>query len=319
MARTNNDTWDITESVGATALGVAAARAAATEERPPLIDDPFARLFLDAAGEGIWNLWGGALPEEIVEADPDVSARMRGMVDYMACRTVFFDQFFTDAAAAGVRQVVILASGLDARTWRLPWPAGTRVFELDQPKVLEFKTATLRSAGATPRAELVEVAVDLRQDWPKALQESGFDPSAASVWSAEGLLMFLPAQAQDELFERIHALSAPGSRVAVEALSADMLAPDFLQRQREQMQRFRDLAAATMRDADIPEFEDLWYLEPRADVAEWLTARGWDVAVQTAAELLARHDRPVPDEDTVPRSLFVSGRLRVRDQRSSQA
>ena len=55
MARTDNDTWEITESVGATALGVASARAAETESDNPLIRDPFARVFLDAAGEGVWN------------------------------------------------------------------------------------------------------------------------------------------------------------------------------------------------------------------------------------------------------------------------
>jgi methyltransferase (TIGR00027 family) len=312
MARTDNDTWDITESVGATALGVAAARAAASEEESALIDDPFARVFLDAAGKGIWSYWGGALPEEFIQADPEASARMRAMVDYMACRTVYFDRFFLDAAAAGVRQVVILAAGLDARAWRLPWPDGTQVFELDQPKVLQFKSSTLQRAGAAPTATLVDIAVDLRQNWPKALQEHGFDTSAPSVWSAEGLLMFLPAQAQDLLFERIHALSAPGSRVAAEALSADMLAPDFLQRQREQMQRFRDMAAATMGDTEIPAFEDLWYLEERSDVADWLAARGWDAEVLTAAELMARHNRSVPVEaqDSAPRSLFVSARRR---------
>ena len=136
MARTDNDTWEITESVGATALGVAAARAAETESENPLISDPFARVFLDAAGEGLWN-WFAApdLPAEIVEAQPDLVPRMRGMVDYMAARTSFFDQFFLDATRAGVHQVVILAAGLDSRAWRLPWPDGITVYELDQPRV----------------------------------------------------------------------------------------------------------------------------------------------------------------------------------------
>jgi methyltransferase (TIGR00027 family) len=206
MPRTDDDSWDITDSVGATALGVAAARAAASQQETPLIADPFARVFLDAAGEGIWNMSGSSLPDELVEAEPNLPARMRAMVDYMACRTAFFDEFFLAAAAAGVRQVVILAAGLDARAWRLPWPGGTRVYELDQPKVLEFKSSTPAQAGAKPRSIQVYVPVDLRHDWPNTLQQSGFDESAPSAWSAEGLLMFLPARAQDLLFERIHTL-----------------------------------------------------------------------------------------------------------------
>ncbi|EUA52322.1 methyltransferase, TIGR00027 family protein [Mycobacterium xenopi 4042] len=212
MARTDNDTWDITESVGATALGVAAARAAESESDNPLVRDPFARVFLDAAGEGMWS-WFAApqLPEEIVEAEPDLPLRMRSMVNYMASRTVFFDEFFVDATKAGVRQAVILAAGLDSRAWRLPWPDGTTVYELDQPKVLEFKSSTLQQRGDEPTANLVTVPVDLRHDWPAALQQAGFDASAPSVWSAEGLLPFLPAAAQDLLFERVHALSVPAA------------------------------------------------------------------------------------------------------------
>jgi O-methyltransferase involved in polyketide biosynthesis len=152
MARTDDDSWEITESVGATALGVAGARATETESDNPLISDPFARVFLNAAGDGMWNMFGlSELPPEVVEAEPDVALRMQARVDYMASRTAFFDGFFLDAANTGVRQVVILAAGLDSRAWRLPWPDGTTVYELDQPKVLEFKTSTLQERGAQRR------------------------------------------------------------------------------------------------------------------------------------------------------------------------
>lgn len=212
MARTDDDSWAITESVGATALGVAAARAGDTESEHPLINDPFARVFLDAAGEGAWNWFANPeLPPEIVEAAPDAPLRMQGMRDYMASRTAFFDQFFLQANNAGVRQAVILAAGLDARAWRLPWLGGTTVYELDQPRVLEFKVSTLRQRGALPRCNRVDLPVDLRQDWPTALQQAGFDASAPSAWTAEGLLMFLPAAAQDLLFERVQALAAPAA------------------------------------------------------------------------------------------------------------
>jgi methyltransferase (TIGR00027 family) len=297
VARTDDDSWAITESVGATALGVASARAGDTESENPLINDPFARVFLDAAGEGVWNWFGNPeLPPEIVEAEPDVPRRMQGMRDYMASRTAFFDQFFLNANNAGVRQAVILAAGLDSRAWRLPWLGGTTVYELDQPKVLEFKLSTLRQRGALPRCNLVDVPVDLRQDWPTALQQAGFDTSAPSAWSVEGLLMFLPAAAQDLLFERIQTLAVAGSWIAVEATGPDFNDPEARERRRSQMQRF-------------PDFQELWYFEDRTDVGDWLHGHGWKVSVQTAEEMMARYDRHPPEgiEDAAPRSLFVSG------------
>src|ERR1700749_4952446 len=195
VGRTDNDPWEITESVGATALGVAAARAAETEKENPLISDPFARVFLDAAGDGVWNWYSGGqeLPAELVEFEPDLPLQMKSMVDYMASRTAFFDGFFLDAARAGISQVVILAAGLDSRSWRLPWPDGITVYELDQPKVLDFKLSTLTEHGSAPACNRIAVPVDLRHDWPAALQQAGFDASAPSAWSAEGLMPYLPA------------------------------------------------------------------------------------------------------------------------------
>jgi methyltransferase (TIGR00027 family) len=311
VARTDNDTWEITESVGATALGVAAARAAETESEDPLISDPYARLFLDAAGEGLWN-WFAApdLPAEIVEAQPDLLPRMRGMVDYMAARTSFFDQFFLDATRAGVHQVVILAAGLDSRAWRLPWPDGITVYELDQPRVLEFKSSTLREHGAQPTCNLVPVPVDLRHDWPAALRQAGFDPSAPSAWSAEGLLPFLPAAAQELLFERVQELGAAGSRIAVEAPGSDFLDEASQAKQRENMQQVRDLMVKLEPERDIPDvsdIQDLWYFEEREDVGDWLRRNGWDVAVTPAEVLMANYGRTPPDvEDAAPKTFFVA-------------
>jgi methyltransferase (TIGR00027 family) len=309
-ARTDDDSWEITESVGATALGVAAARATETESENPLISDPFARVFLDAAGDGMWNMFGiSELPPEVAEAEPDVAQWMRVRVDYMASRTAFFDGFFLDAAKAGVRQVVILAAGLDSRAWRLPWPDGTTVYELDQPKVLEFKTSTLRQHGAQPTCHQVGVPVDLRQDWPTALRQNGFDDSAPSAWSAEGLLLFLPAAAQDLLFERVQALSVPGSRIAVEAPGPEFNDPDARERWRSLMWRYREVVAK-VGGREVTDFEDLWYLEDRADVADWLRGHGWDVSATPAEELMARYGRSAPEgpegTDRTPRNVFVS-------------
>lgn len=313
MPRTDNDTWEITQSVGATALGVAAARAAETESEHPLINDPFARVFVDAAGEGMWSIYGDpGLRARAVELDPDVRTRIQLMIDFMATRTAYFDEFFLHAAGTGVRQVVILAAGLDARAWRLPWPDGTVVYELDQPKVLDFKNETLRDHGAKPATTVVNVPIDLRQDWPKTLQQAGFDPSRPSAWSAEGLVRYLPARAQDLLFERIDSLSAAGSWVASNVPGAGFTDPQLVRRQREDMHRMR-AAVAGLIDAEVTDFDDLWYPEERTAVDGWLLEHGWDVTTVTFAELMARYGRAIPPgaDESMPPTLYVSARRRA--------
>jgi methyltransferase (TIGR00027 family) len=313
MPRTDNDSWDITQSVGATALGVAAARAVETESENPLINDPFARVFVNAAGEGMWSIYADPkLLAKAIELEPDVRTRIQLMVDFMATRTAFFDEFFLNAVDTGVRQVVILASGLDARTWRLPWPDGTVVYELDQPKVLDFKLATLREHGAHPTAQLVTIPIDLRQDWPEALQEAGFDASRPTAWSAEGLVRYLPAQAQDLLFTRIHELSAAGSWLASNVPGPGFTDPELVRRQREDMQRLR-AAAATLVNAEVADEDDLWYPEERTPIDGWLREHGWDASAANFPELMARYGRSVPQDPKVsmPPTLYVSAQRRA--------
>ena len=250
---------------------VAAARARETESADPLIVDPFARVLVDGAGTGMWETFiDESVTERIKAADPEAAAIFENMLGYQAVRTHFFDAFFTDAANSGIRQVVILASGLDARAYRLKWPAGTVVFEIDQPKVLEYKSQTLATHGATATATLREVAIDLRQDWPTALRAAGFDPTTPTAWLAEGLLMYLPAEAQDTLFTEITELSAPGSRVSAEAIGHRD------EERREQMRmRWEKMAdeIGLERPVDI---SDLTYNDShRADLTEWLGAHGW--------------------------------------------
>ena len=312
MSRTEDDTWDITESVGATALGVAAGRAAETASDDPLIRDPYAQMFLDAVGASVPSLYvrAGELPPELAEIDPRIGERMEAMRGYVASRTLYFDEFFLAAAGAGVKQAVILAAGLDARAWRLDWPVGSRVYELDQPKVLEFKISTMESRGISAAASHIGVPVDLRHDWPEALRAAGFDPTAPTAWSAEGLLPYLSSAAQDLLFQRIADLSAPGSRVAVEAFHADFFSAESNARREGQMQRYREVAAQLGR-ADIPSSGSLFYDEERSDVVDWLSRHGWQATAISGVDLMARNGRGIAADldDATPQSAFIEGRF----------
>ncbi|UMB69291.1 class I SAM-dependent methyltransferase [Mycobacterium paraterrae] len=285
--RTQDDTWDITESVGSTAVMVAAARAAETDKPDPLIRDPFARILVSEAGTGVWEkMLDSSLVDKVAEIDAEAAAIFEHMRGYQAVRTHFFDAYFTAAAAAGIRQVVILASGLDSRAYRLNWPTGTTVYEIDQPKVLEYKSATLAAHDATPSADRHEVAVDLRQDWPAALIAEGFDPKAPTAWLAEGLLMYLPADAQDRLFTQITELSATGSRVAAE--TAANHADERRQEMRERLDRVAEQLGIE-RNVDI---QDLMYRDDaRADVATWLNEHGWRATAQSCDDEMRRLNR----------------------------
>lgn len=293
--RSDDDTWDIATSVGSTAVMVAAARARETAAADPLIRDPFAGLLVAGAGTGMWeNFLDDSMQDRIAATDPEVAAVFANMLGYQAVRTHFFDAFFADAADAGIRQIVILASGLDSRAYRLAWPDGTVVYEIDQPKVLQYKAATLAEHGVQPAAQLRAVPVDLRQDWPAALRAAGFDPGRPSAWLAEGLLMYLPAEAQDLLFERITELSAPGSRVSAEAVRHH-----DEERRAAMRQRWEKMAddLGIQRTVDIG---DLTYNDPdRADLAEWLNAHGWTASGTASTDEMRRLDRwvEVPTQD----------------------
>jgi methyltransferase (TIGR00027 family) len=293
MTRTDDDSWNITEGVGATALGVAYARASEGAAACPLFRDPYAQLFIDAATAKGWRPPSGAMAE-----------RIRHISGYAASRTKWFDDFFTTAGAHGIEQAVILAAGLDARAWRLPWLSGSTVFEIDQPQVLGFKAETLRAHDARPTARYVPVPVDLRQDWPKALREAGFDADAPTAWSAEGLLPYLSSAAQDQLFERVDQLSAPHSRFGIEAFGPGFFDPEYLAQRREQIRRMKMEAGDA--DDDTPDVANLWYIEERTDVADWLSGHGWEVSSVSARELMDRYGRD--SSDTALRTVFVDGR-----------
>jgi methyltransferase (TIGR00027 family) len=285
MARTDDDSWDLASSVGATATMVAAQRAVSNREG--LIDDPYAEPLVRAVG---MDFFIRALDGEVEMTELDPEFNMRRAAEGMSVRTRWFDKLFTDAAAGGVRQAVILASGLDARAYRLDWPAGTTVYELDQPEVIEFKTTTLAGLGAHPKAERRTIAIDLRNDWPKALLGNGFDATQPTAWIAEGLLIYLPPDAQDLLFDRIDELSAPGSRVATEHIpDVTMFSDERAEQIRERMKKF----------GHGIEMQDLIYHGERNHVVEYLTGHGWDVSAMTVTEAYAANGFEFPQHETM--------------------
>jgi len=287
MPRTDNDTWDLATSVGATATMVAAARAVATKADNPLINDQFAEPLVRAVGVDFLTKWAAGDLDAADIDDDESDWKLEHMPAAMAARTRFFDAFFRDATQAGIRQAVILASGLDARAYRLGWPAGMTVFEVDQPQVIAFKTETLADLGAEPTADRRPVAIDLRHDWPAALIEAGFDKDQPTAWIAEGLLGYLPPEAQDHLLDNISALSADGSRLATEAIP-DMSDVDHDQA-REMMRKATEKWRAHGFDL---EFSELGYEGDRNDVAAYLDTLGWQSTGNPMSQLLADNDLP---------------------------
>lgn len=303
MARTGDDSWDVASSVGTTAVMVAAGRAMASAVPGALVDDPFAAPLVRAVGIDFFT--------KMIDGQLDLSAlgdvapeRAQAMVNGMALRAKSFDDSALASTAAGARQVVILASGLDARAYRLPWPDATTVFELDQPDVISFKTTTLAALGAQPTATRRAIPIDLRDDWPQALRDNGFDAGVRTAWLAEGLLIYLPPEAQDLLFDRITALSAPGSTIATEYV------PGIVDLDAEKARA----ASAPLRehglDIDMP---SLVYTGPRTPVMDYLRSIGWQVTGTPRDDLFTRYGLPgaerAGDVDPLGEIVYVSAEL----------
>ena len=304
MPRTGDDSWDIATSVGVTAVMVALARAAETASADPLVRDPFAEPLVstpELAGvrEQVAALW----TREHEDDDPGLAFDFQIAVDYNAVRTHFFDGYCAGAVAAGIREVVILAAGLDSRAYRLGWPADTVVYEIDLPRVLEYKADTLAGHGAAPIADRRPVPVDLRRDWPRALRDAGFDATRPTAWLAEGLVPYLAAAAQEAMLASIDALSGSGSRVAIEIFVGDA---DKHREAEENWQQARARRAARGHDTSFDPF-DLWFNdEGRPGCATWFAARGWATGTLNAREEARRLGRAPQSEDQPFGNCFVT-------------
>ncbi|MYT37702.1 SAM-dependent methyltransferase [Streptomyces sp. SID8356] len=282
-AHRNTGVEGVAGGVGVTALLVAAARAIETHRPDSLAQDVFAEHFVLAApaSKG-WPV----RPAEVTggEANPLWGRFAR----YFGLRTRVLDDFLLGSAhTGGVRQVVLVGAGLDSRAYRLEWPDGCVVFEIDREEVLAFKHQVLDGVSAVPKAARVPVPMDLRDDWAGALPGAGFDPAAPSVWLIEGLLFYLPPAAETYLVDTVDRLTAGGSALAFEAkLEKDLLA-------------YRDSALYTATREQIGiDLLGLFDLSPRPDSAGRLAERGWSTAVHTPFDFTRLHGRgPLPESN----------------------
>jgi methyltransferase (TIGR00027 family) len=277
--RTDDDHWDIISSVGYTALLVAGWRALHALSPQPLVRDEYAQLFVAASRD---PFLAGVLANPGTDDNETAFPRLYGV------QTRFFDDFFASAADAGIRQAVIVAAGLDSRAYRLEWPDGATVFEIDLPKVLDFKERVLAEQGAAPKANRSPVAADLRTDWSRPLEAAGFDTESPAAWSVEGILPYLTDEAQNKLFTRISGLSAPGSRIAVGALGSRL--------DHSQLEALETNHPGVNMSGDV-DFSALTY-EPKSDPADWLAGHGWVVEpVLNTLDLQARYGLTPPAVD----------------------
>lgn len=242
------------------------------------------RLFADLFADRLAGEEGRRLLADAEAATGAASAQI-------VIRTRFWDEALLRANACGISQVVILAAGMDARAYRLPWRPGTTVYEIDQPGVMAIKDERL--SGEQPRCQRVAVGIDLANDWPKMLQSQGFNSSSKTVWLVEGLLQYLDASAVDTLFTRIDVLSAAGSALLYEVVGETLLAVPFL---KPTLQYMEQLGAPWTYGTDTP--------------AALVESRGWAATVTDVAEPGNRWHRwehpAVPlDVAGVPRGYFV--------------
>jgi len=282
--------WDIVTGVGLTALWAAGVRAIESRHPAPLVTDPYAAAFVRAAASKLPS----PIPTTPEEVGRDPSFPWLGLATYIGVRSRFFDAFFGAAGEAGIRQVVILGAGLDSRAFRLDCPPGTAVYEVDAPLVIAFKDNVLGEQDAVPHCARRTVARDLREDWPPALRQAGFNPASPTAWLAEGLFPYLPDDEKRALLDRTHELSAAGSRLALEHFDITKF-------------------SGTVENAEVDELvsrvdEDIaatWASAQEHDPVNWLNQHGWAVSATPVITVAGVYGRSLDDVPTEVKSLSL--------------
>jgi methyltransferase (TIGR00027 family) len=225
------------DALGMTSRWIAAARERESRRPDRLFDDPLAGLL--AGDEGRATMAS-------IEAASGVADN-----PYLAIRTRFLDDFLVEATRDGVRQIVILAAGMDARAFRLGWPTGTVVFEVERGEVLDHKRAVLAETRVATRARRVEIRADLREDYRASLCGAGFSEAQPTAFLLEGLLPYLPDEATTlSILSGVAAIAAPGSRLALDMIGQSFLRSPFM---KPHLDRLRALGAPWEFGDDDPE------------------------------------------------------------------
>ena len=173
-------------NVSDTALWVAIYRAMESERGDAIFHDPYARRLGGARGEAIVR----SMPSSEYSAWPII------------VRTAVMDHVVRRCVRAGVKTVLNLAAGLDARPFRLDLPKDLRWIHADLPPVVEYFQE--RMAGETPRCALEYVELDLRE---AGARQALFESAAATgpvLAITEGLLIYLPEAAVVPLARELH-------------------------------------------------------------------------------------------------------------------
>ncbi|MGW0737711.1 SAM-dependent methyltransferase [Streptomyces sp. NPDC002851] len=195
------------ETVSYTSQWTAAARALESERSDALFNDPLARKLAEPRGFELLDKYGGG-----------------GLVEFVAVRTRYLDDAINDLVGQGIRQVVLIAAGMDTRAFRLELPDDVTVYEVDHQALVEEKEKRLSRIDAPlPSVNLRRVGADLAGDWSAELRGAGFDPELPTLWIPEALLFFLTEEQSATLMRTFAANSAPGSWVAVDILSKELL------------------------------------------------------------------------------------------------
>lgn len=266
--------------LGSTAYWTASVRAKESERPDGLFHDPWA---MALAGEVGLSWMAGKTPESVIP---------------IVLRTRFFDDFLQHVTNdLGIRQVVLLAAGLDTRAYRLNWPPGVRLIEVDQPDILAYKEAVLHEAGTQATCARTAVGADLTQPWTNNLLAHDFDPQVPTVWLLEGFLFYLPNDVIAHLLDAVTGLAVPGSWLAFDIVNSHVLTSPL-----------------TVKWVEMQAQAGAPWLGTMDDPVAYLAERGWTAVLTQAGAADAHYGRwPYPiipvTMPNMPHNWYVTARF----------
>ena len=219
-------------------------------------------------------------------------------------RTWWLDDRLSKALDEGCTQVVILGAGLDTRVARLTFPVDTIVYEVDFDQVVAFKREVFARRAIAPKAGWLTIGADVTapSELVSALIEKGFDPTARTVWVAEGLLFYLAEDASNAL------VAAAGSSCAAQS---ELLVVHFGPGSQVEKQSKEMNAAAGSGGFGFQSYV--------TDPQQWLRSLGWTVEeATTIGQVGSACGRPVQYDVAETAGAEITWLIRAERNRSSQ-